>query len=130
MEGNMAFWWVWRMDRVTLMSAGAFITVAIAVLGSVVSMRAVRTNVREVIQDGTARSGSRREGRLARTLVAAQVTIVTVLMFIGVLSGIMARRIVTIDPGYDPTNLLQVDLTPPAERFGTDDAPAAVFTGV
>jgi hypothetical protein len=35
LEGNMAFWWVWRMDRVTLLSAGAFVTVAIAVLGSV-----------------------------------------------------------------------------------------------
>ena len=130
MEGNMAFWWVWRMDRVTLLSAGAFITVAIAVLGSVVSVRAVRTNVREVMQDGSARSGSRRDGRLARVLVAAQVTIVTVLMFVGVMSGVMAQRVVTIDPGYDPTNLLQVDLSPPAERFASDDARAAVFRGV
>ena len=130
MEGNMAFWWVWEMDRITLLSAGAFVTVAIAVLGSVVSLRAVRTNVREVMQDGSARSGSRREGRLARVLVATQVTTVTVLMFVGVLSGVMAHRVVNIDPGYDPTNLLQADLAPPAERFSTDDARAAVFRGV
>jgi predicted permease len=130
MEGNMAFWWVWEMDRITLLSAGAFVTVAIAVLGSVVSLRAVRTNVREVMQDGSARSGSRREGRLARVLVATQVTTVTVLMFVGVLSGVMAHRVVSIDPGYDPTNLLQADLAPPADRFSTDDARAAIFRGV
>jgi len=130
MEGNMAFWWVWEMDRITLLSAGAFVTVAIAVLGSVVSLRAIRTNVREVMQDGSARSGSRREGRLARVLVATQVTTVTVLMFVGVLSGVMAHRVVNIDPGYDPTNLLQADLAPPAERFSTDDARAAVFRSV
>jgi len=130
MPDNLAFWWVWRMDRVTLLSAGAFVTVAIAVLGSVVSVRAIRTNVREVMQDGSARSGSRREGRIARTLVAMQVTAVTVLMFVGVLSGVMARRAVRIDPGYDPTNLLQVDLTPPVDRFPTNDARMAAFRDV
>jgi len=130
LEGNLAFWWVWRMDRVTLLSAGAFVTVAIAVLGSVVSLRAIRTNVREVMQDGSARSGSRRDGRLARTLVAMQVTTVTVLMFVGVLSGVIARRIVTLDLGYDPAGLLQAELAPLPERFPTDDARAAVFRGV
>ena len=130
MPDNLAFWWVWRMDRVTLLSAGAFVTVAIAVLGSVVSLRAIRTNVREVLQDGSARSGSRREGRLARTLIAMQVTAVTVLMFVGVLSGVMARRVVTIDPGYDPTNLLQADLTPPSDRFATNDARLPVYQAV
>src|SRR5688500_7115307 len=69
MPDNLAFWWVWRMDQVTLLAAGIFITVAIAVLGSVVSVRAVRTNVREVMQDSGARGGSRREGRLTRALV-------------------------------------------------------------
>jgi predicted permease len=130
MQGNMAFWWVWRIDHITLLAAGAFVTVAIAVLGSVVSLRAIRTNVREVMQDGSARSGSRREGRLARGLVATQVTTVTILMFVGVMSWVMAQRIVNIDPGYDPTNVLQVDLEPPAERFATADARAGVFRDV
>ena len=130
MEGNMAFWWVWRMDHVTLLSAGAFITVAIAVLGSVVSLRATRTNVREVMQDSNARSGNRREGRLARFLVATQVATVTVLMFIGVLSGVMANRVVALDPGYDPTRLLQASLAPSLDRFATTDARAAVFRNV
>ena len=130
LEGNMAFWWVWRMDHVTLLSAGAFVTIAIAVLGSVVSLRATRTNVRDVMQDGSARSGTRREGRLARFLVATQVATVTVLMFVGVLSGVMAQRVVELDPGYDPANLLQASVAPSAERFTTDEARAAVFRNV
>jgi len=127
MEGSLAFWWVWQMDRVTLLSAGAFVTVAIAFLGSVVSLRAMRTNVREVMQDGCARSGWRREGRLARTLVVTQVATVTVLMFVGVLSAVMARRVVDMDPGYDPENLLQVGLEPSTERFRSEEARASVF---
>ena len=54
-----------RIDEVDS-RVGAFVTVAIAVLGSVVSLRAIRTNVREVMQDGSARSGLRRGGRIAR----------------------------------------------------------------
>jgi predicted permease len=117
MQGNLAFWWVWQMDHVTLLCAGAFVTVTIVVLGSVVSLRTARTNVREVMQDGNARSGSRREGRLSRALVTTQVTTVTVLLFFGVLSGIMARRVVTLDPGFDVTNLMQAAVDLPEERY-------------
>lgn len=130
MADSMAFWWVWRMDHVTLLSAGAFVTASIAVLGSVVSLRALRTNVREVIQDGSARSGSRREGRLARNVSALQITTVTLLMFIGVLSGVMAQRVTHLDPGYDPKNLLQVTLEPSADRFPAGEARARVFAQV
>lgn len=127
MTSGMAFWWVWQMDRITILSAGTFVTVAIAVLGSVVSLRATRTNVREVMQDGGVRSGSRNDGRLSRILITTQVTTVTVLMFVGVLSGIMARRIATIDPGYDASHLLQVSFEPPASRFPTENDRVAVF---
>lgn len=130
MEGNLAFWWVWRMDHVTLLCAGAFVTIAIAVLGGVTSWRATRTNVRAVLQDGSARAGSRREGRLSRALVATQVTTVTVLMFFGVMSGIMARRVVAIDPGYDVSNLLQGGIIPPPARYGTPTTRAALFRDV
>jgi hypothetical protein len=80
------------------------------------------------MQDGTARAGAGRGGRLARLMVVTQVTTVTILMFAGVLSAVLARRIVTIDPGYDPARLLQVELTPPAERFATPTARDAIFT--
>ncbi len=127
MEENMAFWWVWHMDRVTLLSAGAFVTVAIGVLGAVAALRATRTNVREVIQDGGARSGSRRDGRLSRVLVATQVTTVTVLMFVGVMSEVIARRVIDLDPGYETERLLQAGIDPPAARYDTDQKRAAAF---
>jgi predicted permease len=127
MPGSMAFWWTWQLDRVTLMSAGAFVTVAIGVLGSVVSVRATRTNVREVMQDGSARTGGRRTGRITGALVAMQVAVVTVLMFVGVLSGVMTRRMVDVDPGYDPKNLMQAYLAPPSDRYATAAARARVY---
>ena len=130
MEENLAFWWVWQADHITLLCAGAFVTAAIAVLGGVVSLRTLRTNVREVMQDGSARSGSRREGRLSRALVTTQVATVTVLMFFGVMSGVVARRVLTLDPGYDITNLLQAGIIPPAGRYETVAKRAAAFRNV
>lgn len=130
MEENLAFWWVWRMDRVGLLGAGAFITVAVAVLAGVVALRTARTNVREVMQDGSARAGSRRVGRLSRVLVATQVATVTVLMFFGVMAGVMARRVLALDPGFPTAQLLQGGVYPPAARWDTPARRAAVLRDV
>jgi hypothetical protein len=95
-----------------------------------VSLRATRTNVRDVIADTGARAGSRREGRLAQGLVATQVAAVTVLMFTGVLAAVVGHRVLNLDPGYDPARLLQASLDPPADRFPTTDARMRAFTRV
>jgi predicted permease len=131
MEANLAFWWVWRADATTVLGGATFVVLAIAALGALVSLRAARVNVREVMQDGTLGAGSRRSGRLARGLVVTQVATVTVLMFVGVLSAVMARRVLDLDPGYDPSRLLQVDLAPATlARFAADDARDRLFAGV
>ncbi|HXU32666.1 MAG TPA: ABC transporter permease, partial [Thermoanaerobaculia bacterium] len=90
LAGNLAFWWVWGFDRTLVLAAGAFVTVVVSVLGGVVAVRATRTEVNAILQEGGARSGDRREGRIARVLVATQVATVSVLMFVGCLSGVIA----------------------------------------
>lgn len=106
LEGNMAFWWVWGLDRSAIIAAGLFITAAIALLGLVVSGRATSVQFVEVLKDGNARGGSRREGRVVRTLVITQVATVSVLMFFGVLAGVVAYRVANIYVGFDTTHLL------------------------
>jgi predicted permease len=127
LEGNLAFWWVWGVDRTTLIAAGGFITLAIAVLGAVVSSRAASTSVTAVLSDGGARAGGRRQGRTARILVVTQVATVSVLMFFGVMSGIIARRITTIDPGHETRDLLSTWVAPPSERYKTTEQRLALY---
>ncbi len=127
MEDNLAFWWVWQMDHITLITAGAFVTVAIAVLGAVLSSRTTRMNAREVMQDGSARAGAKREGRLSRILVITQVTTVTVLMFFGAMSGLIAQRAMKLDPGFDPKHLLQGGIMPPVARYASAEARAQLY---
>jgi predicted permease len=124
---NLAFWWVWHLDRSAIVAAGVFVTIAMLVLGAVISVRAVNTEFNAVLRDGGARSGSRREGRTARRLVVAQVATVTVLMFFGVLSGVVAYRVANVDVGYPTARLLSADVAPPAESQSTHATRAAFY---
>ncbi|HEY4303693.1 MAG TPA: ABC transporter permease [Gemmatimonadaceae bacterium] len=117
LEGNLAFWWVWKLDRTAVYSGCAFVTGVVAFLGCVVSGRVMGAEFNAVLRDGGARSGNRREGRIARVLVVTQVSVVTVLMFFGVLSSIVAYRVAHADIGYDTRRLLSATVDLPAVRY-------------
>ncbi len=117
LEGNLPFWWVWGFDRTVLLAAGGFVTLAIAVLGTIVSMRAVQTEINAVLQEGGARGGERREGRVARALVIGQVATVSLLMFFGSMSAIVAYRVANVDLGYDTRHLLTTAVELPGVRY-------------
>ena len=76
-------------------------------------MRALRTNVREVLQDGSARAGVAARGPARRVAGRHAGDDVTILMFAGVLyGGGRATASLTLDLGYDRARLLQVNLAP------------------
>jgi predicted permease len=130
LEGNLAFWWVWGLDGATLAAAGAFVTLTLAVLGGVVSARAVSTRFNAVLQDAGARSGSgggRRIGRLSRVLVATQVAVVSVLMFFGVMSAVVAYRVATVDVGYETDRLLSTSVELPPDRYASGESRRVFF---
>lgn len=112
LEGNLAFWWSWHLDRAGIVAAGAFVTATIALLGGVVAARVSSAEFTAVLRDGGARAGGRREGRASRWLVVAQVSIVTVLMFFGVMSSFVAYRVAHANVGYDTRNVLSTNLPP------------------
>jgi predicted permease len=117
LEGNLAFWWNWGFDRTVLLAAGAFVTVAIAVLGGATAIRTANTRFNAILQEGGARTGNRREGRVARGVVVVQVATVSILMFFGSMSAIVARRVATMNLGYDTRNLSSTSFDLPVERY-------------
>lgn len=124
--GNLAFWWVWRLDRPALLAAGVFVTATIAVIGGVVAARATNVRISAVLQDSSVRGGGRRQSRLARVLVVTQVATVSVLMFFGVMAGIVANRVVHIDLGFDTRNLMTTRVVPP-DRYESPTQRAAFY---
>jgi hypothetical protein len=59
--------------------------------------------------------------------VIVQVAAVSLLMFFGTLSGIVAYRFVNVDFGYDTRNLLTTALAPPADRYPDAQARARLY---
>jgi predicted permease len=127
LEGNLAFWWVWRFDGSDLLATTGFITLAIAGLGGVVSFRATTTELTAVLAEGGVRGGGRREGRVARWLVATQVAAVSVLMFVGVMAAIVSHRAIRLDVGHDTDNLLNAGIDLPADHVPDSSAAASYF---
>jgi len=121
LEGNLAFWWVWGFDRSVLLGAGGFATLAVIVLGLIASRRAVNTGITAVLKEGSAGAGAS-QGRMARLLVIVQVATVSLLMFFGTMSAIVAWRVVHVDLGYDTRNLLSTAVEPSAERYPDAEA--------
>ncbi len=130
LPGNLAFWWVWGYERSVLAAAAAFVTLTIVVLAAVASRRAVNTEINAVLQEGASRASSRSEGRIARALVVVQVVAVSLPMFFGTLSAVVAYRFVNIDYGYDTRNLLRAALVLPADRYPTQAARGRLFQSV
>lgn len=130
LEGNLAFWWVWGYDPFVLVAAGAFVTAAIAVLAGVASRQAARMQIDAVLREGTGRGGGHSEGRVARVLVIAQVIAVSLLMYFGSLSAIVAYRMTNLDFGYDTRDLLSAGLALPEDRYPTPASRGRLFQGI
>jgi hypothetical protein len=113
-----------------MIAAGAFVTLTIALMGGVVAARTTSMNINAVLQDTSSRGGGRSQGRVARILVAAQVAVVSVLMFFGVLSALVANRVVHLDLGFDTRGLMSSYLEPSRERYATPEKRAEYYAAV
>ncbi|MEP6763881.1 MAG: ABC transporter permease [Gemmatimonadaceae bacterium] len=122
LEGNLAFWWVWRLDRSALIAAALFVTATIALLGIVVSGRATSLQFAAVLKEGGVRSSGKREGRIARVLVVSQVATVSIVMFFGLMSGIIAYRVVKVDLGFSTKNLLTTTVSLDDKKYANESS--------
>lgn len=125
LTGNLAFWWRWGFDRTVLLATAGFVGGAILLVGGLLSLRAGRERILDTLREGGNGSVGQSGGRLARTLVLAQVVIVSLVMFAGGLAGIVGRRVLTVDLGFDPTHLLGAGVSLPQSRFPEEGLYAA-----
>lgn len=94
------------------------ITLIVAVLfGLVPALQGSRTQLNEALKEGSRSSAAGAAGRLRGSLVAAEVALALVLLIGASLTLKSFGRLISVDPGYDPHNVLTLRLRLPDGKY-------------
>jgi predicted permease len=107
-----------RMDRVALAFAAAATLVAGLIAGTLPAVRVGRSGLLTLLREGAGASASAQARRLGHGLLVAETAVAIVLLVAAGLLGRSFVRLLEVDPGYDPGNVLmaRVYLRPAADR--------------
>jgi putative ABC transport system permease protein len=108
------------IDVRVLVFAFAVSVVTGVVFGLAPAMGASKTDLIVALKEGTLRAGTGRESaKLRSLLIAGEVALAVVLLIGATLLLESFAREMGVKPGYDPTNVLSVDVTLPSAQFNT-----------
>jgi putative ABC transport system permease protein len=88
-------------------------------VGLVPSLTAARSQARDSLRDGTRTTASRSRRRIRAALIVAEVALA---MTLAVGGGLLLKsfvRVLNVDPGFNPDNLLTMQIAVPARAAGT-----------
>lgn len=111
-----------RMDQVGLDGAVLLFTIALSVgvavvFGLLPALHASRSRLREQLTESTGATGGLGARRMLSTLVVVEVALALVLL---VGAGLMTRsfsRLLEVNPGFDPSNVVTAQVMLPASKY-------------
>jgi predicted permease len=111
-----------RLDGVAVAFTMAVAAVLGVVIGAFPFASALRVDMISVFHEGgRSRAGGRGASVLRRALVVTQVAVAFVLLLGAGLLMASFRQVVSVDPGFDPRQVLTASVTLPASRYASDD---------
>jgi len=111
-----------RLDAVTVAFTMGIAAVLGIVIGAFPLSSALRLDLSSVLHEGgRAGTGGRGARVLRRTLVVAQVAVAFVLLLGAGLLMASFRQVLSVDPGFDPRQVLTASVSLPASRYAGDD---------
>jgi len=111
-----------RLDGVAVAFTMAVAAVLGVVIGAFPFASALRVDMISVFHEGgRSRAGGRGASALRRALVVTQVAVAFVLLLGAGLLMASFRQVVSVDPGFDPRQVLTASVTLPASRYAGDD---------
>jgi putative ABC transport system permease protein len=111
-----------RIDYVSIDGRVLAVTIGLALLSGIITglapaLRTSKQNLVELMKEGTRTSASGARRRIGNYLVVIEVALALVLLAGG---GLMVKsfvRLVSVDPGFDPHNVLRLNLPLPGARY-------------
>ena len=121
-----------RVEAIQIDGTVLLFTLAVAVVtgllfGIAPAIHASRTDLHDALKDGARTAGEGRGHWLRRSLVVAEVALALTLL---VGAGLLIRSFAMlqgVDPGFDPRNLVTVNLSLPRAKYATPESRAAFF---
>ncbi len=92
---------------------------AVLVFGLAPALIATAANMQANLKEGSERTGQRGGQRLRNFLAIAEISLATVLLVAG---GLLLRSFVlvtSVDPGFDPTNVIEAEVSLPQFQYST-----------
>jgi len=121
-----------RVEAIQIDGTVLLFTLAVAVVtgllfGIAPAIHASRADLHDALKDGARTAGESRGQWLRRSLVVAEVALALTLL---VGAGLLIRSFAMlqgVDPGFDPRNLVTVNLSLPQAKYTTPESRAAFF---
>jgi len=105
--------------KVLLFTAGLAVVTGI-IFGIAPAIRALRTDLQEVLRDSGARTGEGRGAGVLRSILVVSELGLSIILLIGATLLIQSfARLNRVDPGFNPANVLTIQMSPPASRYKT-----------
>jgi putative ABC transport system permease protein len=101
-----------------------------AIFGLLPALRSIRPNVLEYLKEGSRSSGGVGRNRLRSTLVVAEVSLAVALLVAAGLTGRSLARMIAANPGFDPQNVLSLELNLPEDRYFEGSQRTSFFYGL
>ncbi len=122
-QGQQLFFVLAELDTTVLAFTLLISLIAPLAFGLAPAIRASRADTSGALKEGSARAGSGRESsRLRGALVGAQMSLAVMLMIV---AGLIVRSVINEQQralGFNPANLLTVELTLPDAKYADDQA--------
>ena len=97
------------------------------VFGVAPALRASKPDLRESLQEGARGTTGGADRRLRELLVVSETALALVLLVGAGLTAKSLVRLLQVNPGFDPANVLMFHLALPAEKYGAGDKASAFY---
>ncbi len=124
---GLAYWWNWGLNLHTVLASLFFIIIAIIFTGVIPAWNITSGDFNAILRGGTRGAVSQKTSRLTRILLTVEITVVTILMYIGGISGILANEMIDLDIGMNTENILSAQIVMPEEKYKTAEAENAFY---
>jgi putative ABC transport system permease protein len=119
-----------RIDASVLLFTSGIAALIVLVIGSAPTLAAVRTGLDAALRSSSGRGTTAASRRLRSLLVVAELTMTVVLL---VSAGLLLRsyaKVLAVDPGFNPRNVLLAETVLPASRYSTLESRTRFYDGV